>query len=105
MKKNSFSNIPELSFKKLNRNKNEKNNILPMKKNNMNKRHSFQGNKEIKNNKINNKNKETKKNNLNKNNKNIKLILQKGKNNEKNERNKPNIKSFINIFEKSRNKK
>ena len=106
MKKNSFSNIPELSFKKLNRNKNEKNNILPMKKNNMNKRHSFQGNKEIKNNKINNnKCKETKKNNINKNNKNIKLILQKGKNNEKNERNKPNIKSFINIFEKSRNKK
>ncbi len=106
MKKNSFSNIPELSFKKLNRNKNEKNNILPMKKNNMNKRHSFQGNKQIKNNKINNnKCKETKKNNINKNNKNIKLILQKGKNNEKNERNKPNIKSFINIFEKSRNKK
>ena len=70
------------------------------------KRHSFQGNKQIKNNKINNnKCKETKKNNLNKNNKNIKLILQKGKNNEKNERNKPNIKSFINIFEKSRNKK
>ena len=106
MKKNSFSNIPELSFKKLNRNKNEKNNILPMKKNNMNKRHSFQCNKQIKNNKINNnKCKETKKNNINKNNKNIKLILQKGKNYEKNERNKPNIKSFINIFEKSRNKK
>ena len=108
MKKNSFSNIPELSFKKINRNKNEKNNILPQKKININKRHSFQGNKEIKNknNKIYNKNgKEIKKNNMNKNNKNIQIIFPKRKNNEKNERNKPNIKSFINIFEKSRNKK
>ena len=106
MKKNSFSNIPELSFKKLNKNKNEKN-IAP-KKNNIKKRHSFQGNnknKEIKNNKYNIKYKEVKKNIMNKNNGNIQLLFQKRKINEKNERNKPNIKSFINIFEKSRNKK
>ena len=110
MKKNSFSNIPELSFKKIN--KNGKNNNIQPKKNNIKKRNSFHGslnkNKEIKNNQykammkggIN-------KNNIinNKNNRNSQLIFNKRKINEKNERIKPNIQSFINIFEKSRNKK
>ena len=100
MKKNSFSNIPELSFKKLYKNKNDKNDIEPKKKNII-KRNSFQGN--------NKKNNEIKKYSMNKNNKNntnnAKIIFHKRKINEKKEKQKPNIKSFINIFEKSRNKK
>ena len=114
MKKNSFSNIPELSFKKIN--KNEKNNIVQLKKNNIKKRNSFYGslnkNNEIKNNNYYYQYKAIKKNSNNKNNiinnknnRNSQLILHKRKINEKNERIKPNIKSFINIFEKSRNKK
>ena len=107
MKKNSFSNIPELSFKKLYKNKKEKNDIIPQRKNNIIKRNSFYDD--------NKKNNEIKKFNLNnnkiymnknmKNNTKTKSILHKRKINEKNERYKPNIKSFINIFEKSRNKK
>ena len=100
MKKKSFSNIPELSFKKLYKNKNDKNDIEPKKKNII-KRNSFQGN--------NKKNNEIKKYSMNKNNKNntnnAKIIFHKRKINEKKEKQKPNIKSFINIFEKSRNKK
>ena len=114
MKKNSFSNIPELSFKKIN--KNEKNNIMQHKKNNIKKRNSFYGslnkNNEIKNKNYYNQYKAIKKNSINKNNiinnknnRNSQLIFHKRKINEKNERIKPNIKSFINIFEKSRNKK
>ena len=109
MKKNSFSNIPELSFKKLYKYKNDKNDnngIIPIRKNNIIKRNSFHDNNkkinEIKKCNMNNKNYMNKNN---KNNANTKLILHKRKINEKNERHKPNIKSFINIFEKSRNKK
>ena len=113
MKKHSFSNIPELSFKKLNKNINEKNNDIPIKNNNIKKKHSFQENnnrnKEIKNCKLNNKNyfeiKKKNINNKNKRNDNSQILFQKRNIIEKIERNKPNIKSFINIFEKSRNKK
>ena len=45
MKKNSFSNIPGLSFKKLYESKNDKNIIIPHNKNNKNKRYSFQKSK------------------------------------------------------------
>ena len=113
MKKHSFSNIPELSFKKLNKNINEKNNDIPIKNNNIKNKHSFQENnnrnKEIKNCKLSNKNYfDIKKNNINNKNKrndNSQILFQKRKIIEKIERNKNNIKSFINIFEKSRNKK
>ena len=112
MKKNSFSNIPELSFKKINKNNNEKNIDIPNKNNNIIKKYSFQEknnkNKGNKNWKLNNKYFEIKKkklNNRNKKNVNSQLLYQKQKIIEKIERNKPNIKSFINIFEKSRNKK
>ena len=112
MKKNSFSNIPGLSFKKLYESKNDKNIIMPQNKNNKNKRYSFQKsknkNQENKNNKNIIKYQENKKSNINKNDKNngnSQLHFNKRKINDKNERNKPNIKSFINIFEKSRNKK
>ena len=112
MKKNSFSNIPELSFKKINKNNNEKNIDIPNKNNNIIKKYSFQEknnkNKGNKNWKLNNKYFEIKKkklNNRNKKNDNSQLLYQKQKIIEKIERNKPNIKSFINIFEKSRNKK
>jgi hypothetical protein len=112
MKKNSFSNIPGLSFKKLYESKNDKNIIIPQNKNNKNKRYSFQKsknkNQENKNNKNIIKYQENKKSNINKNDKNngnSQLHFNKRKINDKNERNKPNIKSFINIFEKSRNKK
>ena len=112
MKKNSFSNIPELSFKKINKNNNENNIDIPNKNNNIIKKYSFQEknnkNKGNKNWKLNNKYFEIKKkklNNRNKKNDNSQLLYQKQKIIEKIERNKPNIKSFINIFEKSRNKK
>ena len=112
MKKNSFSNIPELSFKKINKNNNEKNIDIPNKNNNIIKKYSFQEknnkNKGNKNWKLNNKYFEIKKkklNNRNKKNDNSQLLYQKQKIIEKIERNKANIKSFINIFEKSRNKK
>ena len=44
-------------------------------------------------------------NNKNKRNDNSQILFQKRNIIEKIERNKPNIKSFVNIFEKSRNKK
>ena len=48
MKKHSFLNIPELSFQKINNlNINEKDDILPIKKKNINNRYSFQGNNNI----------------------------------------------------------
>lgn len=109
MKKNTFINIPELSFKKINKNKNEKNIIMPLRKN-IKKRFSYQGNKnnckkEIKKKSSNLKEKEIKKNSRNKNNdRNTQLYYMRKINKEK-EKNKPDIKSFINIFEKSRNKK
>ena len=109
MKKNTFINIPELSFKKINKNKNEKNIIMPLRKN-IKKRFSYQGNKnnckkEIKKKSSNLKEKEIKKNSRNKNNdRNTQLYYMRNINEEK-EKNKPDIKSFINIFEKSRNKK
>ena len=70
MKKNTFINIPELSFKKINKNKNEKNIIMPLRKN-IKKRFSYQGNKndcekEIKKKSSNLKEKEIKKNSRNK---------------------------------------
>ena len=107
MKKNSFSNIPELSFKKLYKNKIEKNDAIPQRKNNIIKRNSFHDDNK-KNNEMKKFNLNGNKKYMNKNMKNItntKLNLHKRKINEKNERHKPNIKSFINIFEKSRNKK
>ena len=109
MKKNTFINIPELSFKKINKNKNEKNIIMPLRKN-IKKRFSYQGNKnnckkEIKKKSSNLKEKEIKKNSRNKNNDRNTQLYYMRKINEEKEKNKPDIKSFINIFEKSRNKK
>lgn len=109
MKKNTFINIPELSFKKINKNKNEKNIIMPLRKN-IKKRFSYQGNKndcekEIKKKSSNLKEKEIKKNSRNKNNDRNTQLYYMRKINEEKEKNKPGIKSFINIFEKSRNKK
>ena len=109
MKKNTFINIPELSFKKINKNKNEKNIIMPLRKN-IKKRFSYQGNKNnckkvIKKKSSNLKEKEIKKNSRNKNNDRNTQLYYMRKINEEKEKNKPDIKSFINIFEKSRNKK
>jgi len=109
MKKNTFINIPELSFKKINKNKNEKNIIMPLRKN-IKKRFSYQGNKnnckkEIKKKSSNLKEKEIKKNSRNKNNDRNTQLYYMRKINEEKEKNKPDIKSFINLFEKSRNKK
>ena len=113
MEKSSFSNIPELSFKNINKNNNEKNKDIPIKNNIFQKKHSFQEknnrNKGINNCEINNKNsfeiKNKNINNINKKNDNLQLLFQKSKILEKIERNKPNIKSFINNFVKSGNKK
>ena len=113
MEKSSFSNIPELSFKNINKNNNEKNKDIPIKNNIFQKKHSFQEknnrNKGINNCEINNKNsfeiKEKNINNINKKNDNLQLLFQKSKILKKIERNKPNTKSFINNFVKSRNKK